>query len=783
MPGAGRIDSFFKPKKDGGGAAPKKDGGGAAPKKAKRTVVEDDDEEAAVSPVKKKEKVVEALAAKQGAETAAEEESPSLGCKENLAGGTRAAPSPQASEPDLGREAPHRLPPQHPDAHQYAPEGDWPGGAVPYSFVASTLDAVEATTKRLEIQRLTCTALGRVMRGAPGDLEAVLFLLCGKVAPAYENLELGVGDSLLQKAIANAFGRDARKVKEDYEAAGDLGAVAAAARAKQRTLGFGAKPAPLTVRGVWGHFRDLAKIEGSKSATLKTSKIQRLIVAASPNEAKYIIRGLQGKLRVGLAESTVIVSLAQAAAALVVERKPPCADGGEDCHLEAARRLRDESTLAEEVRLELAVECVRAAYAESPSYGAVARAVLAKPLWAVHGACSLKVGTPVYPMLAKPTKSVDEVLKRLEGVALTCEHKYDGERVQCHLFESGKARVFSRNLQDTTQKWPELQGVLREAAAARGVKTAILDAEIVAVDRASGDLLPFQRLSTRKKQEDDPDKVTVPVIVEAFDLLYLNGQSLIRLPLEERRRLLRLNFTTSENRFGFAASADVEAAEDPFLAAEQIQVALEAAVAAKSEGLMIKTLGDTYEPSRRSLNWLKLKKDYLSSAGDSLDLVVVAAYPGKGKRTGHFGAYLLGARDADSGDLQTVCKLGTGFSDEDLADFDAQCRPLVIPAKPRNVLAGDDLAKDAVWIEPELVWEVRFADLSLSNVHKGALDRVEAGRGIGLRFPRLVRARPDKDKDCASDSDQVLEMYLNQESVKGAANGPGDDDDDMDGYL
>ena len=427
---------------------------------------------------------------------------------------------------------------------------------------------------------------------------------------------------------------------------------------------------------------------------------------------------------------------------------------------------------------------VKQCYAEAPSYKALAAGVLAHPLWGLPEACCLAVGVPVFPMLAKPTKSVGEVLKRLAGLAITCEHKYDGERFQAHMLPNGDVRVFSRNLQDTTKKWPEVIDALKAAAAARGTSSFVLDAEVVAVDPASGQLLPFQRLSTRKKEATADDEVKVAVIVMAFDLLLVNGTSLLRRPLKARREAMTAAFEPAANKFAFATAVDVDGSVDPVEASEIIQQALEASIVAKSEGLMVKTMESnaTYEPSKRSLNWLKLKKDYLDGVGDSLDLVVVGAYMGKGKRTGVFGAYLLACLDADTGDLQSVCKIGTGFSDEDLQRLDAQAREILLPAKPRHVKCGDALEHDISWIEPKLVWEVQVADLSLSDTHKGALGKVNAGRGIGLRFPRLLRSRDDKAAEHATTADQVLSMYLNQDSVKDAVKDDDDDDDD-DGYL
>ena len=687
-------------------------------------------------------------------------------------------------------------------------DGQWTG-AVPYAAVAASFQRIEATTKRLEIQAIVCELLEAVIARAPNDLEAILFLLCNKVAPAFENLEMGIGDSLLQKAIARAFGKEVKKVKSEYETEGDLGLVAEDARKKQRFLGFGSKPKPLQAAHVLKTYREICAISGSKSGDQKMGKMQKLMVAATPTEAKYVTRGLQGKLRIGLAETSVLMGFAHA-----LVRAPPTnalkyeADHLKDeldsdeklpsiardttgaqaalaLKIDARRGLEGSALgkkrLSKEDRVISAEAVVKQCYAEAPSYNTLCQGALSTPLWDLHKKCALGVGVPVFPMLAKPTKSVGEVLKRLSGKAFTCEHKYDGERFQAHLTADGAVRVFSRNLQDTTKKWPEVAKVLREACAST-MTSFVLDAEVVAVDTTTGALLPFQRLSTRKKEVTEGESGGPAVIVMAFDLLLLNGESLLRSTLRERRTKLHASFNAVKHGFAFADAVDVDGDGDDVVAAEKIQQALEEAIVAKSEGLMVKTLDDnaTYSPSKRSLNWLKLKKDYLDGVGDSLDLVVVGAYTGRGKRTGVFGAYLVACLDAETGDLQSVCKIGTGFSDEDLKTFYEQSQPLIIPKKASNVICGDGLIQDIVWLEPKMVWEVQVADLSLSDTHKGALGRVNAGRGIGLRFPRLLRAREDKNADQATTSDQVLEMYLNQDSVKGTAAA---DDDDDGGYL
>jgi DNA ligase-1 len=303
----------------------------------------------------------------------------------------------------------------------------------------------------------------------------------------------------------------------------------------------------------------------------------------------------------------------------------------------------------------------------------------------------------------------------------------------------------------------------------------VLDGEAVAYDRATGRLLPFQVLSTRSRKDATLDSIKVQVIYIAFDLLYLNGESLLHKSLAERRAALRGAFRRVPDRFDFAVSREGTDTEE-------IGAFLTEAVKGGCEGLMVKTLegaDSVYEPSKRSLNWLKLKKDYMDGLADSLDLVPVAAWFGKGKRTGVYGAYLLACYDADADEYQTVCKVGTGFSEEALESLTQGlgARGCTRDTKPRNVAVSDTLARDVdVWFVPEesQVWEVRAADLSISPVHMGGVGKVDASRGIGLRFPRFLHLRQDKAPADATTADAVVAMYRAQATVKGGA----DEDED-----
>jgi DNA ligase-1 len=284
--------------------------------------------------------------------------------------------------------------------------------------------------------------------------------------------------------------------------------------------------------------------------------------------------------------------------------------------------------------------------------------------------------------------------------------------------------------------------------------------------------MPFQELSKRKRKDVKVEDIQVKVCLFAFDLIYLNGEPLLQKSLSERRELLREHFQIVPGEFDFAKSSDGSTTDE-------IQAFLEESVKDGCEGLMVKMLesdASYYEPSRRSVNWLKLKKDYLAGVGDSLDLVVVGGYYGKGKRTNVYGAFLLACFDADAEEYQTICKIGTGFSEEMLQTHWDTLRPLEI-TKPRGDIKPGG-AKPDVWFEPKIVWEVLAADLSLSPVYTAAQGLVEE-RGISLRFPRFIRIRDDKSADDATGPEQISEMYERQALAqsKGGKKSKGDGDD------
>ena len=246
--------------------------------------------------------------------------------------------------------------------------------------------------------------------------------------------------------------------------------------------------------------------------------------------------------------------------------------------------------------------------------------------------------------------------------------------------------------------------------------------------------------------------------------------------LRERRELMRQAFEEVEGEFSFAQFGDTSELEE-------IQTLLDESVKASCEGLMVKmldTVESGYEPSKRSRNWLKVKKDYLSGIGDSLDLVVLGAYFGKGKRTSVYGAFLLACYNSSKQTYETVCNIGTGFSEAILEEFHTELKEHTID-RPKPFYSHSSVAKDQpdVWFEPRFVWEVKAADLTLSPRYKAGCDSLNdtSGKGISLRFPRFIKLRDDKKPDQATASRMVVEMYQKQEGVSKGKGGPAVDDD------
>ncbi|PKU64573.1 DNA ligase 1 [Dendrobium catenatum] len=528
------------------------------------------------------------------------------------------------------------------------------GDPVPFIFLARALDLISNESGRIAITDIICNVFRTVMATTPNDLLPTVYLSANRVAPPHEGIELGIGDASLIKALAEAYGRKEEHVNKQLQELGDLGLVAKASRSSQRVL---YKPQRLTITKVFDTFRAIAKESGKDSQDKKRSYIKGLLVAATDCEPLYIIRLLQSKMRIGLAEKTVLVALGQAS---VYSEALKCAT------------FKNYSQTLEE-----AAKIIKQVYSVLPDYGKIVPALLHVGVLKLSEACNFSLGVPVGPMLAKPTKSVSEILDKFQGTEFTCEYKYDGERAQIHYMEDGSIEVYSRNAERNTGKYPDVVSAVSRFKNPE-VSSFVLDCEIVAFDREKQKILPFQELYN----------------------------SFAEVPGEFR-------FATT------ITSNDLE----------EIQKFLEKAVS--------------------------------SSVGDTLDLVPIAAFHGRGKRTGVYGSFLLACYDEQNDEYQSICNIGTGFSELQLEERSKSLGSKVIP-KPKPYYRVADSMNPDVWFEPAEVWEVKAADLSISPVHRAASGIVDPNKGISLRFPRLQRVRDDKSPEQATTSEQVAEMYRAQ---------------------
>ncbi|XP_014863946.1 PREDICTED: DNA ligase 1 [Poecilia mexicana] len=621
------------------------------------------------------------------------------------------------------------------------------GQKVPYLAVARTFEKIEEDSGRLRNIETLSNLLRSVLLLSPDDLLCCVYLCLNQLGPAYLGMELGVGETVLMKAVAQATGRHLDKIKAEAQEKGDLGLVAESSRSNQRTM---FQPASLTAGGVFKKLKEIASMSGNSAMNKKIDIIKGLFVACRFSEARYIVRSLAGKLRIGLAEQSVLAALSQAVCLTPPGQgfPPAVIDAGKGMSAESRRAWIEEKSLI-----------LKQTYCEMPNYDVIIPVLLKAGIDQLPKHCKLTPGVPLRPMLAHPTKGVGEVMKRFDEAAFTCEYKYDGERAQIHILESGEVRIFSRNQEDNTSKYPDIISRLPKVKK-DSVVSCVLDTEAVAWDREKKQIQPFQVLTTRKRKDVDASEIKVQVCVYAFDLLYLNGESLVRQPLCRRRELLRESFTEVEGEFLFARSID---SHDTDAIAEF----LEQSVRDSCEGLMVKTLEKdaTYEIAKRSHNWLKLKKDYLDGVGDTVDLCVIGAYLGKGKRTGTYGGFLLACYDEDNEEFQSVCKIGTGFKDEDLEQHYKFLKEHIL-AKPRPYYRVDQSAEPDVWLDAVQVWEVKCADLSLSPVYKAAMGMVDAEKGISLRFPRFLRIRDDKKPEDATTGAQIADLYKKQQQIQ-----------------
>jgi DNA ligase-1 len=579
-----------------------------------------------------------------------------------------------------------------------------------FSLVANTLSYMENTTKRLELTQ----HLVDLFKITPSDvISKVVYLLQGKLRPDHEGIEIGIAEKIAIKALSKSSGISIRKIEDEYKETGDFGQVASKILEQKTQTTFLSQN--ITVERVYDTLYKIAELKGTRSQDMKMKYISSLLNDATPTEGGFIAKIITSNLRLGIADYTILDALS-AAYTGSKENRP----------------------------------ALEYAYNVCSDLGRVAQSV------AKGGIDSLKdfqvtIFSPIRPMLAERVKSPSEAHEKM-GSEFASEYKIDGERVQVHRQEE-KIILYSRSLENITNYYPDIVENIGKSLKSDEI---ILEAEVVAINDDTGEFLPFQELMHRRRKYKIAKAVQeYPITVNFFDILSIDGKSCLDMTYAQRRKLLEKNIV--EDSFAKVMPMTLVRTDN------EVEDSLENAINSGCEGIMLKQLDSPYRAGARASNWLKLKREYRNELGDSLDLVIVGAFYGRGRRTGRYGALLLSAYDDQTDTFPSICKVGTGFTDESLDQFYQILSDKITVKKDHRIESG--LEAD-VWFEPEVVIEIVASEITLSPIHKVAMDKIRKGSGLALRFPKFTgRIRFEKTSENATTIDEILTLYNSQKRV------------------
>lgn len=580
-----------------------------------------------------------------------------------------------------------------------------------FSVIVKILDEMEQTTSRLELTNYLVT----LFKNTPSQLiDKVIYLIQGKIRPDYEGIEMGIAEKMIIRIILQISNISSDEVYHKYRELGDLGSVAETILKYkvQKTL-FNEK---VTIEGIYLIFDKISKTTGKGSQDIKLRLLASLFNDSSPEECKYIIRFALGTLRLGIADNTIMDALALAYTNDKKNRK-----------------------------------ILESAYNVSSDLGRVSKILARNGIEAVS-AIKIELFIPIRPMLAERVQTSKEALDKVSGKGAV-EFKLDGERVQIHRKDK-KVQIFSRSLENITHYYPDVA----EASMTIPLRNFIIEAEVVAINKYTEDFLPFQELMHRRRKYDIAKNVeNYPVSVNVFDILWAGGDKTI-LPYLERRALLEDVITNSvDARLTLIQQKVVTSVE-------QLERFMAKSIGYGCEGLMVKQTDSPYRAGARGFAWIKIKREYRSELVDSLDLVIIGGSYGRGRRVGTYGALLLAVYDKNENVFKSVCKVGSGFRDEALAELFKELEKYKIPKRHARVYSKLEMD---TWFIPTIVIEIIASEITLSPEYDAGMGSIRKGFGLSLRFPKFTnKIRIDKNPQDITDESELIEMYRKQRNIK-----------------
>lgn len=560
--------------------------------------------------------------------------------------------------------------------------------------LAIYLERLEKTSSRNE---MTATLADLFKKTDPNEIDKVVYLITGSLVPNYQGIPFNIAERLMFQIIAKAYSLEASKVRDVFKAKGDLGAVVA-------SLAKG-KGKDLSVSEVYERMFKVAKEAGGGSQERKVSRMAQILSDLDPLSARFVARIPVGNLRLGFSDMTILDALS--------------------VMLKGDKSARPE---------------LEAAFNVTADIGKITQRAKQKGLSGLAGVTPVP-GTPIRPSLAERLPSAEKILEKV-GKKVAVEPKYDGFRVQAHVFD-GKVELFSRNLENTTSMFPDIADALKRVK----VKSAIFDGEAIGYDTKSGKFLPFQETAQRKRKHGIEEAIKrLPLRLFIFDILYKDGKSLLGTPFSERRKILE---STISKVNGIVEITRQEITGSPDKIRDLIKVYLSEGL----EGALIKKIDAPYKAGARGYHWVKYKKTTEEGVADTIDCLVMGVNRGQGKRAGFgVGAFLVGVKSQDK--FKTVSKIGTGLSDEQWRELDKRAKRLEVKEKPKEYDVHKNLEPDE-WMQPSLVVEILADEITKSPIHTA---------GLALRFPRLIRFRDEKSPEDATTLSELEKLFKMQKT-------------------
>jgi len=574
-----------------------------------------------------------------------------------------------------------------------------------FDTLVDTYQQLEATSGRIEMTDI----LTELFKQATSEeIDKIIYLTQGKIHPDWKGEpEIGMAEKMVIETLTRVTGLKKATIEGMVQEMGDIGLAAEDAMRKKKQKGFFKKD--LTVSDIYQGLDSIAHREGTGSSKQKMDGLGSLLADASPLGARYLSRMVEGKLRLGIGDMTILDALAQA--------------------YTDSKKNRP---------------ILERAYNLSSDLGTVAVTLMEDGLESVEN-FHVRVGYPIRVMAAQRLSTAEEVIEKLEGHC-SAEFKLDGERFQIHK-NGDKVQIFSRRLENITYMYPDaVEMTLKQVNA----EQAIIEGEAVAYDPDTGDDLTFQTLMQRRRKHGIEEMMKqIPVRVYLFDCLF-DGEDLTLTPYPQRVHRLEA-ITDQTDDFKLVERLETN---DP----DELDRFFQLAISEGTEGLVVKSTSDDsiYRAGARSWLWVKLKRSYQSKMQDHVDLAVIGALYGRGRRAGSYGALLVAAYDPEEDMYRSVCKVGSGFTDENLEEMPDRLDEYKMDHKPSNV---DSLMEPDVWFEPVVVIEVLGDEITLSPNHKAAFNELRKGSGLAIRFPRFTRWRDDKSADEATQVSEIVDMY------------------------